>query len=51
MSYEYFEKRNGWTLSNRSLKERIERNEQVQKIRQQLMRDKIKKALSKLYEP
>ena len=50
MDFEYFENKSGWSLANRSIKNNIKRNERVQQIRQKLMKDKIKKALSKLYE-
>lgn len=50
MDIEYIENRYGWTLANRSLKSNIERNERIQQIRKKLMNDKIKKALSKIYE-
>ena len=50
MGFDYLENKNGWTLANRSIKDNIKKNEYVQQIRQKLMKDKIKKALSKLYE-
>jgi hypothetical protein len=40
-------KRNGWTYNNKSLKENIENNEHIKKIRKKLMNEKLKKHLEK----
>ncbi|MFW9968895.1 MAG: hypothetical protein ACFFDF_01760 [Candidatus Odinarchaeota archaeon] len=40
-------KRNGWSYNNETLKNRIENNEHVKKIRQKLMEEKIRKVQNK----
>ncbi|MFW9867360.1 MAG: hypothetical protein ACFFEN_14790 [Candidatus Thorarchaeota archaeon] len=40
-------KRNGWTYNNKSLKENIENNEHIKKVRKKLMEKKLKKYLEK----
>jgi len=50
MNNEYFEKRNGWSISNKTLKSDIKNNTYYQNIRQKIMKDKIKRELSKRSE-